>query len=125
MAERKQRPARELVQRGAVARVVQRLRLLQLRRLLRDRRGPLPAGLREGAPQGADMLRAPLLAPRQLEARAALVFVLPLDRDQKHGDNLPAAISVPFRSAGQSLKTMTRLFALLALCCSSALAQYP
>ena len=99
MAEGEERAAGELVQFRAVARVVQRLDLLQLRRLGGDRGTHLLADLREHLHQRIEVLGAPFFASRQAEAGARLGFILPLDRDHEHGGK-----STPFPLPVKSLK---------------------
>jgi len=65
---------------------------------LGHRRRHLLADLRQHVHQRVDVLRAPFLAAGQIEARPALRLVQPLDRHEKHGDNLLAFISFLFEA---------------------------
>src|ERR1041385_9178657 len=117
MAEGQERATRELMQLARVARIVQRLDLCEPRWLVGDRGLHLLADLGERVHQRIDVLRAPFFASRQREARLRLRFVNPLHRDQEHG-----AKSRTIRARASIAETMTRLLAVLALCCSAGLA---
>src|SRR5262249_29391511 len=84
VAELHQGAARKLVQDRAVAWRVQKMGLVQLRRLVGHRRGHLPANVAEQFDQGIDVLDLPFLAAGKGKPCARLALVEPSDHHLEH-----------------------------------------